>query len=121
MRFSLTLGIVLLFATGVQPIVASSGISSNNQLAFTFPSPPFCGLLGGVIEIPIKNTGATPLSGVVFGVFHNSIGQPLEIASGAFFNITAAQNSTVNIVSTLSSGNYSTNIFVWSFNGSSIS
>ncbi len=119
-KFYIVLGIGLLFVSGFSQVVASAVAANTFQQPITFPSSPFCGLLDGAVGVPIKNTGTAPLSGVVIGVFHNSIGQPLEIATGVFYNITA-QNFTTYVAASLPSGNYSINFFVWSLNGSSIS
>ena len=90
-------------------------------MPISFPSPAFC-QLGGIydlIGVPILNNFQDQITGIVFGVFHNSIGQTLEIST-ATETLGAGQNLTAYITmgpmqngSVLPRGNYSIDIFVW--------
>ena len=70
----------------------------------------------------VNNTGSTTLTGIVFGVFHNSLGQTLQISTGIASNVSGGQNTTVFIISTLpTTVNYTVIFFVWGTSGSSLS
>jgi hypothetical protein len=102
---------------------ASSASSTNFQQSIIFPSPAFC-QPGGTYEtiaVSIKNTVNFTITAIVFGVLHNlTNGQTLQVSTGTAA-LGAGQNVTVYDIINLQYGNYSTDVFVWSVNGSSLS
>lgn len=107
--------LVLLFIVGLGTgTTLSSDSSSNFQLSITFPSSAFC-VLGGTynsIEVPLSSTLNNSLTAIVFGVFHNLIGQTLEVSTESI-SVIGASNVTAYLVVNLPYGNYTINVFVW--------
>jgi len=91
----LVFGISLLGGSGVQ-VFDSSDSLINQQQPIIFPSPASCNPLSNpydTIVVPVSNTQANSLTGIVFEVLHNSIGQTLEISTGLII-AAGGQNQT---------------------------
>jgi len=96
-------------------------VASGTQ-TFTFPSTASYFLLGTyhTVAVPVVNTQAAAVTGVVFAVAHNAAGQTLEVST-ATVNVAAGATQTAYVVLNLPSGTYTVNVFVWSTTGNSLS
>lgn len=83
---------------------------------------PYSSALGEykTMTVPLRYTENVSIAGIVIGVFHNSIGQTLEVSTSTII-AAQEQNVTSYLVITLAYGNYSVNVFVWSVSGTSLS
>jgi hypothetical protein len=111
------LTLILLFSSG------SIAISFPTvPVPIDFPAPATCLELGvyRAIGVPVENTLISSITVVVFAVFHNSLGQTLEVSTSTV-TIGSGKNVTAYGVNTLPYGNYSIDVFVWTVNGSSVS
>jgi hypothetical protein len=115
------IGIVFIAVIANVPVFASA-VSSLPVNQIVFPSLAYCfsGFISPAIAVPIENTLNISITAIVFAVLHNSIGQPLQVSTGTV-TLAGGGNATVYVPNTLPIGNYSTDIFVWSVNDSSLS
>ncbi len=110
---------ILLIGGSNTTILASTGANFLDPI--TVPSPASCYPLGyQTIEVPLTNNLAISLNAIVFGVFHNSIGQTLEVSTSSVI-VSGGQNLTTYVIITLPYGNYTVNVFAWAVNGLSLS
>ncbi|MFI5420334.1 MAG: hypothetical protein ACHQ1H_05155 [Nitrososphaerales archaeon] len=116
----LVFAVGIVFITGLVNVPAFA--SANSSLPIIFPSPAYCTDIGpyNTIAVPLLNTLTDPITAVIIGVLHNSIGQPLQVTDGSI-TLMGGGNVTVHVPVYLPYANYSVNVFVWSVNGSSIS
>jgi len=114
--------ILSLALQGVLQVFASTDNSTNFQQPFIFPSPAYCYPLGyRTIAVPVRNTLTSPLTAIVFGVFHSITNEDTLLVSTSNIIVAGGQNQTGYVVVNLQSETYSVNVFVWSINGSSLS
>ncbi len=118
LKLGFAFGIVLLSLIANVPAFASA----DSSLPIVFPSPAACFNLGSYysIAVPLLNTLNDSITVVIFGVLHNTIGQPLQVATVSDI-LAGGGNATAYVPIMLPFANYSVNVFVWSVNGSSIS
>jgi hypothetical protein len=91
-----------------------------------FPSTAYCTNLGAftteavpVVGNPVWLSGPTAV--VVFGVFHNSKMQTIEVSTASII-LSGAENETAYVVYSLPQlGNYTVSVFVWSTLGAPVS
>ena len=60
------------------------------------------------------------MNAILIGVFHNSIGQTLEIST-ATIALASAGNLTVGLIMNLPNGNHTINVFAWATSGAALS
>jgi len=110
-------------ATATVTVTTTGTGGTGNSGTFTFPSAPKYSLFGGTyhaVNATITNTGTSTITAIVIAVFHNSVGQTLQVATGTA-SVAAGPSATVYVITNLPSGTYSVNVFVWSSTGSSLS
>lgn len=111
--------VIIVFASQLS---ASGNASFATSVAVSFPSPAYCTRFGiyEALAVPIT-INFENFTFVVFGVFHNSAGETLEITTSTLSSFQS-WDGIVYLVFFLANGrNYSTNIFVWTISGAALS
>jgi len=102
--------------------VTSTACTSCGTGTFTFPSTPAYEKLSTFngVNVTVTNTQSSAVTAIIFAVFHNSAGQTLQVATGSVA-VAADTTQSAFVPTTLASGTYSVNVFVWSTAGVSLS
>jgi len=103
-------------------VTVASSSTGGTPGSFSFPSTPKYYKLSvyNTVNVTVTNTQASSLTAIVFAVFHNSAGQTLQVSTSSV-TVPAGSTATAFVPTTLASGTYSVNVFVWSTTGSSLS
>jgi len=107
-------------ATATVTVTTSGGNTTPGSISF--PATPKYQKLSQYngVNVTVTNTQPTSITAIVFAVFRNSAGQPLQVATGS---VTVAAGATIEafVPTSLPSGTYAVTVFVWSTSGSSLS
>ena len=124
MDLSRTIAIISIFLLSCSSgtvLVHASAISVYQQ-PFIFSISPKCSEVAPfpTVNVTVQNTEPYELTGIIIAVLHDSVGHPLFVGSSSI-TLAGGQNATAYAGEYVPSGNYSTNVFIWSVNGSSLS
>jgi hypothetical protein len=111
-----------LSASATATVTVTSSSTGGTPGSFSFPSTPKYYKLSvyNTVNVTVTNTQTSSLTAIVFAVFHNSAGQTLQVSTSSV-TVPAGSTATAFVPTTLASGTYSVNVFVWSTTGSSLS
>jgi hypothetical protein len=111
-----------LSASATATVTVTSSSTGGTPGSFSFPSTPkyFKLSVYNTVNVTVTNTQTSSLTAIVFAVFHNSAGQTLQVSTSSV-TVPAGSTATAFVPTTLASGTYSVNVFVWSTTGSSLS
>ena len=117
-----TIAIISIFILSCSSVFVHASAISVYQQPFIFSISPKCSEAAPfpTVNVTVENTESSELTGVIIAVLHDSVGRPLFVASGSI-TLAGGQNTTAFAGAYVSPGNYSTNVFIWSINGSSLS
>jgi len=123
MLLKLFIGILFLLLIGgseVKNFPVAHG-STSQTVPIIFPSPAYCSRLGIFRAISVPMVITIPnFTLILLVVFHNSIGQIVEIST-ATFTLAGGENQTIPVIMNRPYGNYTISVFVWSPSGAAIS
>jgi len=116
------IGMLLVSCLGVHVVPSNNGSTNQPIEPIVILYPAYCSQFGifPAIAVPVQNPANDTVTGLVFGVFFNSIGQTVEVST-ATITLASGQNLTAYVIINLPYGNYSVTVFAWSNSGQPIS
>jgi len=111
-----------LAGTGASTTATVTVTTTHASNAYTFTTPSSCTLgTYNAVCVPVTNTQAAALTGIVFAVVHNAAGQTVAVATSTVPSLAGGASATAYVVLSVPAGTYSVNVFVWSTTGNAIS
>jgi hypothetical protein len=118
----MALAFALLLSVSLQPVRASTTTSCNGPCWSSIGAPLYSQRGSyNLIEINYTNLSSVNMTGVVYAVVHNMMGQTVEISTGTLQLAAGANGTAYAVVFGLPGGEYSGTLFATTTSGLSLS